>query len=637
MTGMPEAGATDALHRVEIRVLGGFAVAIDGVDIPPEGWPSLRAAHLVQMLSLADGHRLLRDQVIDALWPRLEPEAGSANLRKAAHHARQALRFRDAVVLKGGQVVLCPSRTVAVDAARFEKLADDALARRDAAACAAAASAYGGELLPGSRYEAWTEEPRARLRARYLELLRASAQWERLAEAEPTDEPAHRELMRRELAAGNRPAAIRWYARLRSALQQSLGVAPDSQTEALYDECVAGLRRSGPAFVGRQMELAQAAAWLGGPAGERRGALALRGPAGIGKSAFCRELDAAARERGWTVVSVDAVQPGRPYAVIASAVEQLVLENRSVLEAVGGPARSVLTMLGSPAAPASAMQGPLGRHQVIGAFRRVLLAASRGGPVMVQVDDAHLIDDSDAEALLEMAVSGRPVSIVLAFRPPPAQSSLARGAARLVGSGRLTTIDLGPLADVEAADLVAHAAPRPLDAALVERIVRLSEGNPFAALELARCAGPDAHARLPANAREAITACLCDLDYEAMQLVKSLALAGDDLDTSLICALSPHAEAETFALLDRALTAEVLVVSGTHYRFRHDLVRQALLEQIPPHQRLAVHRDATRRLERLDAPPAVIARHWQAGGVPAEAVPWLLAAARCEHVASGAA
>ena len=137
------------------------------------------------------------------------------------------------------------------------------------------------------------------------------------------------------------------------------------------------LAPAGPAFVGRQIELAQAVAWLGAPAGERSGGLAVRGPAGIGKSAFCRALGAAARERGWSVVSVDAAQPGRPYAVIAAALEQLVLQDRSVLEAVGAPARSVLAMLSPHAAPASAVQGPLSRHQVIGAFRRVLLAASR--------------------------------------------------------------------------------------------------------------------------------------------------------------------------------------------------------------------------------------------------------------------
>jgi DNA-binding SARP family transcriptional activator len=314
---------------VEIRLLGAFTVRIDGVDIADGDWPSLRAAQLVQLLSLADGQRLPREQVIDTLWPQLDPDAGGANLRKAAHHARQALRSQDALVLQGGQVLLCPSKSLLIDAARFERLAGAALARRDPAACAEAVSLYGGELLPGAPYEPWTDMARARLRARYLALLRASGQWERLAEAEPTDEPAHRELMRRELAAGNRPAAIRWYSRLRTALWQTLGVSPDRETNSLYEQCIKGLRLSGPAFVGRQMELAQAAAWLSASHGERAAGLLVRGPAGIGKTAFCRQLAARARERNWTVVTVDAVQPGHSYAAIAAAVEQLILAERS--------------------------------------------------------------------------------------------------------------------------------------------------------------------------------------------------------------------------------------------------------------------------------------------------------------------
>ena len=171
-------------------------------------------------------------------------------------------------------------------------------------------SDYGGDLLPGARYEAWTEPHRERLRALYLDLLRASAQWERLAQHEPTDEAAHRALMQRELEAGNRAAALRWYSRLRESLQQSLGVTPDARTEAVYERCVAGLQAVGPAFVGRSQVLGQVTAWLGMPVGTRPGGIVLRGPAGIGKSALCGEIGAQARRRGWTVHATERRRHG---------------------------------------------------------------------------------------------------------------------------------------------------------------------------------------------------------------------------------------------------------------------------------------------------------------------------------------
>ena len=615
-------------HCVHIRLLGTFSVSVDGRDVPQDQWPGLRSAQLVQLLGLADGHRLPREQVIDTLWPQLDPEAGGANLRKAAHHARSALGLREAVVLQGGQVMLGPSIAIEVDAARFEHLAGEVLAGRQPSACAEAASRYGGDLLPGAPYEPWADAARTRLRGRYLELLRASGQWERLAHAEPTDEPAHRELMRQALEDGNRPAAIRWYSRLRTALRQALGVSPDRETQALYEQCVAGLQRPGPAFVGRESELAQATAWLGARADQRSGGLLVRGEAGLGKSAFCQQLAALARERGWYVVRVDAAQPDYPYAVIAAAVEQLILAQRALLDAVGAPARAVLAVLSPLAGAAPPLQGPLSRHQMIGAFRRLLLAAAGKAPQLLLIDDAHRMADADADALLQLAVTGRPVHVALASRTVPADSTLGRGLARLVAAGRMAAIDLAPLTDEEAKALIEEAAPQALAEPVVERIVRLAAGNPFAALELSRCAASDEASRLPASTREAITARLCDVDERAIPLLKTLALAGDELDISTILALSNGPEAEASRLLDAALAAGTLVVSGTNYRFRHELVRQLLVEEIPPHQRIRIHRDAAQRLGALGAAPGVVARHWLAAGSPGEATPWLLKAAR---------
>ncbi|MEP7280935.1 MAG: AAA family ATPase [Rubrivivax sp.] len=627
---MPDPLSVD-VGRLEVRLLGAFSVSIDGIELATTRWPSLRAAQLVQLLSLAPQRRLTRDRVIDTLWPQLAPDAGAANLRKAAHHARQALGRHDSVLLQAGEVLLWPHGSVAVDADRFEALATTALTappgdRREA--CAQALDEYGGDLLPGSAYEAWSEPVRERLRARYIELLRASQQWERLAQAAPTDEPAHRALMAAELAAGNRAAAIRWYAHLREALQQELAIPPDRDTEALYEQCVAGLLPAGPAFVGRAVPRAQAAAWLGMAAADRPNAIVLRGPTGIGKTAFCRELCALAQTRGWWVARVDAAQPGRAYAAVAALTDLVLMSDRGALDRIGAPARSVLAQLSPLAAPAAELPGPLGRHQVIGALRRLLLAASGGAQVMVLVDDAHLLDDADVDVLMHLIASGPPVCVVLATRPPVPGSALGRGVSRLLGSGAMQALELEPLADDEVSRLVRQAAPGPVSDEVVAHIVRVAEGNPFAAIELARCAEASGRQPLPHNVAEAILARLCDVPEPALAALRWMALAGDLFDATTAAALAPDAEAHAFAALDVALAAGVLTLAGTRYRFRHDLVRQVLIDQIAPHRRLKMHRQAAQRLAELDAAPAMVARHCLAGGSPREAMPWLLAAAR---------
>lgn len=612
---------------VRIELLGRFRVAIGGDEVVAEGWPVRRAAELVQLLALADEHRLARDQVVEVLWPHLDVEAGAANLRKAAHYARQALASPEAVVLRGGQVALFPSWPVETDAASFEAQARAALAGGDATACAAAASAYSGDLLPEALYEEWAQAPRERLRSRYVELLRRSGQWERLVEVEPTDEPAYRELMQRELTVGSRPAAIRWYGRLRTALRRELGIMPSGDAEAIYDECVAGLGITEPAFVGRQLELARATALLRSEPGGDLGALVVRGPAGIGKSALCREVAGVARAEGWMVIAVGATEAGGPYAPLASVAEQLLARDPALLDTVGSRGRSVLAELTSLAAPAAPPESPLTRHKVIGAFRGLLLAAGDGAAVALIVDDAHLADEATIDVLHHLgSAGGTPVLVVLAYRPEPAPEVLARGVARLARGGKAVEIDLGPLHREDAATLVAAGAPTPRTEKVVDRIIDLAQGNPFLTLELAQSpvAGVPA---LVATARDAVASRFLDLDEGTVAMLRRLALAGDDLDPASVVALTGSSEAEAFALLDVALGAGVLVVSGARYRFRHELVRQALVEQLPPHQRLAVHRDTARRLAGADAAPGLIARHWLDGGRPDEAIDWLLAAA----------
>ena len=613
--------------RLDVHLLGRFAVFVEHAEIPAQRWPSLRATQLVQLLSLAPRHRLTREQAIDALWPELAPEAGAANLRKAAHHARQALGRHDGILMQGGELRLWPDGSVLVDSEDFEGQARAALALRDPQACIEVADMYVGELLPSARYETWAETARERLHACFTDLLRLSAQWERLAQVEPGDEPAHRELMTAELAAGNRAAAIRWYAHLREALQRDFDVLPDSQTEAVYQRCVVGLQPVRSAFIGRAMVLAQALAWLEMGAADRPGAIVLRGPAGIGKTALCRELEAQASGLGWRVVRADAAQHGRAYSVISTLVERVLLADCGAVDRVGNPARAVLALLSQLAGPASTLPGPLSRHQVIGAFRRLLLAMSRGGNILVQVDDAHLIDDADADVLVHLASAGAPVCVVLAMRAPAPMSELGRGLLRLSGSNVVRTLELEPLADDEIRRIIDQSAPTNLTDEAIARIVSDAQGSPFAAIELARGAGNGVDQRLHHTAAEAITARLCDVPEATLDALKWMALAGDVFDAQTAAAVLPDVETRANAVLDAALAAGVLVLVGTQYRFRHDLVRQALVDQIAPHRRLKIHRQAAQRLAELDAPPALIAQHWIDGGSQRESTPWLLAAA----------
>lgn len=227
------------MQRLAVQLLSGFSVAVDGVAISGDAWRSRRAADVLKLLALAPGHRMHRAQVMEALWPESDPEASGTNLRKAVHFARLAIGDERAIVNERGVLVLGPGASVDSDVERFEAAAQRGLDVGDRAMCRAAAELYRGELLPDDVYESWSLEPRARLRRRYLDVLRAGALWDRLAEEDPTDERAARALMRDHLEAGERREAIRSFERLREALRDHLGVGPDPATVALYEDVLA--------------------------------------------------------------------------------------------------------------------------------------------------------------------------------------------------------------------------------------------------------------------------------------------------------------------------------------------------------------------------------------------------------------
>jgi DNA-binding SARP family transcriptional activator/tetratricopeptide (TPR) repeat protein len=602
------------VEQVRIELLGRFRVVVG--DREAEDWPARRAQELVQLLALAEQRRLSRDHVIEQLWPHLAGDAGAANLRKAAHHARRALGDAEAIVLRGGRVELFPGRDVTIDAGEFLRAGDVAL--------------YGGELLPDAPYESWTQEPRRRVREQMTQLLRAAGDWERLMDVDPTDEAACRALMGAAIEAGERHAAIRWYERLRMAMVRELGASPDAQTRALYDRCTAGVRLGEPAFVGRELELAAATGHLQSVADGGTAALLVRGRTGIGKSAFSRELVARARERGWRVVSVTATAAAAPYAAVGAAVEQLLVHGRPALEALPPRTRAILAELTAAAAPAPPLEGAITRHQVVAALRRALTLPDVVPPTVLCVEDAHLLDEATADVLHQLVAGGgaEPLLVLLAYRGEWMRTSLPRGLGELARDERALVVDLGPLGDGEIAELVGLAAPVQPPGEAVAQIVSAAEGSPFFALELTRALPRGASERLPQTLREAITERLVGLDAPTIDALTTLAVAEDELDLASVLALTGLGEAAAFALLDAALDAGVLVVSGTRYRFRHALVRQALTDELAAHRRLQLHRDAAQRLVTAGAAPQLIAEHWLKGERPAEAVEWLLAATR---------
>src|SRR5690348_10497211 len=86
--GLPDPDTADGLR---IQLLGGFRVAVGARAVEDAAWHLRKGRSVIKLLALAPGHRLHREQVLDQLWPDLEPEAGTNALHRTLHAVRRVL------------------------------------------------------------------------------------------------------------------------------------------------------------------------------------------------------------------------------------------------------------------------------------------------------------------------------------------------------------------------------------------------------------------------------------------------------------------------------------------------------------------------------------------------------------------
>src|SRR5205823_13211802 len=167
-------------------LLGGFRLWVGDREVQPAAWPRRKPAQLLKLLALAPGHQLHREQVLEQLWPELEPEAAANNLHPALYFLRRVLAPEGGpaagayLQLRTQQLTLCPGAPLWVDAEAFAAAAEAARVSHEPGAYEAALELYTGELLPEEPYEEWASAPREALRQSYVARLKELA---RLREA----------------------------------------------------------------------------------------------------------------------------------------------------------------------------------------------------------------------------------------------------------------------------------------------------------------------------------------------------------------------------------------------------------------------------------------------------------------------
>jgi GMP synthase-like glutamine amidotransferase len=348
---------------------------------------------------------------------------------------------------------------------------------------------------------------------------------------------------------------------------RSVSAASGAGMTTVADEGLLGRARE-QERIGRLLDEARAG---------RSGAIVICGETGVGKTAL---LDAAAeRADGMRVLGVSGVEnvSERPYA----GFEELC---RPLLGGIGALPDTLRQALSATLGLAAAERGD--RFAAYAGALWLLAAAAEEAPLLVCVDDAHLLDDASLEAFSFIAgrIGSEGIALLVATGGDPGTF----GAAEIV--------ELQPLDRAASLTLLERRFGEGLSPTVVAEVVDVARGNPLALREIPLSLTPGQRVgSVPLgdtlitcrSAERAILARISALGEEARRALLVVALScGEDGETIAQALKSARL---SLADLRAAEEAALVAISGGRFSFPHPLVRSTVVYGALRSERRAAH------------------------------------------------
>src|SRR5580704_6403504 len=285
-------------------------------------------------------------------------------------------------------------------------------------------------------------------------------------------------------------------------------------------------------------------------AGQGEGRLVLiAGEAGVGKSVLVERFQGDLPDARWSWGACDGLSTPRPLAPLFDLARDL-----------GGTLEDLC-------------RGRPERDELFAALLSQVTDDDRLDVIVIE--DIHWADDAtlDLMRFLTRRIRTASVLVIATYRDdwlaPSSPLRLALG--DLAARGWTRRLDLPPLS-IEAVRTM--AAGTDLDA---DQLHQTAGGNPFYVTEMLE-AGTHG---VPLSARDAILSRTGRLSDAARQVLQTAALMGLRIDASLL--------ADRQAALDELSASGLLVEDGTGLRFRHEIARLVITQEIPAHRQALTH------------------------------------------------
>jgi DNA-binding SARP family transcriptional activator len=364
----------------------------------------------------------------------------------------------------------------------------------------------------------------------------------------------------------------------------------------------ARLRAPRSPFVGRARELeALRAAFARACEEEACRAVAVVGPAGIGKSRLARELLSELEEEATVAVGrCPSYGEAVAYRPLAEIVRQLGGSDPSrwlddVLEGDEQAARLVLSAIGLSDRAAQA-------QEIFWGVRRMFERIARERPLVVFLEDVHWAEPALRDLLEYLLTfsSGQPMLIVCLARPEFVETEPAW----MAPLPNRSLLMLEPLLDADAQELVEVAGAEGLGADTAARIVEMAEGNPLFLEQLAAVGAEDGEGALPSTIQAVLAARIDRLEPDERAVLEHASVEGRSFHVGAVAELlGGPGEADIAPHLVGLVQKRLIRPDRGHlpgedaFRFAHVLIREAAYHGVPKQSRAELHERLARWLE----------------------------------------
>jgi len=655
-----------------IHLLGKPNLLLDSSPLkfnaPPKTLP------LLAYILLHRKQTLERQTVSFALWPDNSETDARANLRRHIHQLGRVLPPAERPWLIGDAhtVGWNPDSDFWLDVAEFERLAAAPDQLEAAAAC------YTGDLLE-TIYDDWVFFERERLLNQFHDLLtrltfhhRAQRDFPKaigfarqLLHRDPFREDALRQLISIRYEAGDRAGAIQEFKTFERKLRDEMGVPPMPETLSLHElvtrderlpalhtptasepdlEAGRGFRDASLPFVGRELEMGRVSAWWSRAARGRGGLSLVGGEAGVGKSRLARQVSLLVESQGGRVlVGRTSPQEARPYQAVvealASVLPLLAAQNAEPIHLATLALLIPELKTRAKLPPLPPLDADRERLRLFSAVAKALEELAAPRPLLLILEDLHWAGEATA-ALVEFLARHAtrfPILILCTYRDEetPRSHPLRQMRRKLQADTTVEHLALSRLSREAVDDLVGRIGNPPY---ISDRLFSESEGNPlFIEMLVQSWSEGEATESVPGGIRAVIVGQLEKLPELSRAFAEAAAVLGAAFEAEAAREIGGWDEVHAYealrGLLDRRLVWETEGRNRFDYFFAHHLIQSTLYNEIPAAKRKRRHLRAAEALEELYPDQRVgmageLARHYDLGEAPAQAIPLYLEAAR---------